>query len=81
MATAKQIAANRRNAQKSCGPKSPETKEIVSQNRTTHGLCGKFAVLACENQGNFDKLLAAMTEAEQPANASEVELVVKMAEH
>ena len=81
MATAKQIAANRRNAQKSCGPKSPETKEKVSQNRTTHGLCGKFAVLHFESQENFDKLVEAMTEAEQPANASEVELVVKMAEH
>jgi hypothetical protein len=81
MATPKQIAANRRNAQKSCGPKSPETKEKVSQNRTTHGLCGKFAVLPCESQENFDKLVAAMMEAEQPANASEIELVVKMAEH
>ena len=37
--------------------------------------------LPCENQENFDKLVAAMMEAEQPANASEIELVVKMAEH
>jgi hypothetical protein len=81
MATPKQIAANKANAQKSCGPKSPETKAKVSQNRTTHGLCGKFAVLPCEDQELFDQLVAAMMEAEKPADASEIELVVKMAEH
>jgi len=81
MATAKQIAANRRNAQESCGPKSAETKAKVSENRRTHGLCGKFTVLAWENQQRFDELLAAFIEAEQPAGAPELELVVKMAEH
>ena len=81
MPTPRQIEANRLNSLKSCGPKSPETKAKVSQNRRTHGLCGKFNVLACENQQQFDELVAALTEAEQPANASELELVVKMAEH
>ncbi len=41
MATPKQIAANRRNAQKSCGPKSAETKAKVSQNPLQHGLCAQ----------------------------------------
>ena len=81
MPTPKQIEANRLNSLKSCGPKSPQTKAKVSQNRRTHGLCGKFSVLACESQERFDSLVAALIEAEQPADASEVELVVKMAEH
>ncbi|HEX4749773.1 MAG TPA: hypothetical protein VH302_09545, partial [Bryobacteraceae bacterium] len=81
MATAKQIAANRINSQNSPGPSSPEAKEKVSQNRTVHGLCGKFCVRPFESQERFDTLLDALTQAEKPADASELELVVKMAEH
>jgi len=81
MATAKQIAANRRNAQKSTGPKSPEGKAIVSQNRMTHGLCARFSVLPeIEKQENYDTLLERFMEAEQPVDQVEVELVVKMAQ-
>ncbi|HEX7361160.1 MAG TPA: hypothetical protein VF283_11785 [Bryobacteraceae bacterium] len=46
MAIPKQIAANRRNSQKSCGPKSVETKAKVAQNGVKHGLCTKFRVLS-----------------------------------
>ena len=82
MATAKQIAANRRNSQKSCGPKSVETKAIVSQNGVKHGLCAKFRVLdEVEKQENFDIFLNQLMEDEQPVGQAEIELVVKMAEH
>ena len=57
MATLKQILANRRNAKNSCGPKSPETKAIVSRNATKHGLCGNFRVLDFEDQARYDELL------------------------
>src|SRR5579875_794986 len=82
MATPKQIAANRRNAQKSTGPKSVETKAKVSQNPTKHGLCAKFRVLEeVEKQENFDAFLNQLMEDEQPVGQAEIELVVKMAEH
>jgi hypothetical protein len=82
MATAKQIAANKANAEKSCGPKSPETKAKVSQNGVQHGLCGKFRVLAeVEHQEDFDALLNQLIADEQPVGQGEIELVVKMAEH
>jgi hypothetical protein len=77
----RKLAANRANAKKSTGPKSPETKEKVSQNRTRHGLCGRFQVLSYESQEAFDNLLERLLESEQPANESERELVVKMARH
>jgi len=38
MATEKQIAANRRNALKSTGPKTEAGRQIVSRNAITHGL-------------------------------------------
>ncbi|MGH9654331.1 MAG: hypothetical protein ACRD6B_12810 [Bryobacteraceae bacterium] len=82
MATAKQIAANRRNAKKSCGPKSVETKAKVAQNGVKHGLCSKFRVLEeVEKQENFDAFLNKLMEDEQPVGQAEIELVVKMAEH
>jgi hypothetical protein len=40
MATAAQIAANRRNSQLSTGPKTPPGKSISSQNSRKHGLSG-----------------------------------------
>ena len=82
MATAKQIAANRRNAQKSCGPKSPEMKAKVSQNALKHGLCAKFRVIGeAENQESFDLFLNQLMQDEQPVGQAEIELVVKMAEY
>src|SRR5215469_6653829 len=81
MATAKQIAANRRNSQKSTGAKSVETKAIVSQNPIRHGLCGRFCVLDCEDPQKFDDLLTQFRRDEKPVGSVEEELVFKMARH
>ena len=81
MATLKQMLANRRNAKKSCGPKSPETKEIVFRNATKHGLCGNFRVLDFEDQARYDDLLEQFVRDEKPVGSAEHELVVKMARH
>ena len=78
--SARKLAANRANAKKSTGPTSAAGLEKSSQNRRTHGLCGKFAVLANESQELFDELLDAFVETEQPANPIEYELVVRMAQ-
>ncbi len=44
MATERQIAANRRNAQKSTGPRTPEGKARVRLNALKHGLSARYDV-------------------------------------
>jgi hypothetical protein len=53
MSTETQISANRLNAQKSTGPKTPEGKEKVSQNAVTHGLTAFRPVLANEDPEEY----------------------------
>ena len=49
MISEKQLAANRRNAQKSTGPQTPEGKTIASRNSTTHGLTSTALIIEGEN--------------------------------
>lgn len=49
MATAAQVEANRRNAQMSTGPRTPEGKLRSSANASTHGLTAKSALLPGED--------------------------------
>jgi hypothetical protein len=83
MATDAQIAANRLNSQKSTGPLSPEGKATSAQNRLSHGLTytgGKFNVLPCEDQSDFDRLLDNLTGEFSPTIPSEMLLVQRMAQ-
>jgi len=74
------LAANRANAQLSTGAVSQTGKAIVSQNATKHGLTGKFKVLACESQSEFDELLSGFLHAESPVGDDEIAMVHQMAE-
>ena len=49
MTTEAQIEANRANAQKSTGPRTPEGKATVAQNAVKHGLLARTAVLHGED--------------------------------
>jgi len=55
MSTQAQIQANRRNAQKSTGPKTAEGKAVVAQNALKHGLFAHENVIKCEKQADFDR--------------------------
>ena len=56
MASDKQIRANRRNAQRSTGPKTPEGKDAVRLNATKHGLRSQEVLLPGEDADALKKL-------------------------
>jgi hypothetical protein len=56
MATLKQIEANRRNALKSTGPRTPEGKAAVRLNSLRHGLRARTVVLPGESHEEFNQL-------------------------
>ncbi len=51
MTSEKQIRANRRNALKSTGPKTPEGKATVRLNARTHGLRSQEILFPGEDEG------------------------------
>lgn len=78
-ATPAQIAANRVNAQRSTGPKTPAGKAVSAMNHFRHGLTGEFRILAWEDEADFDKLLDGLTDEHKPSTVTETVLVEKMA--
>ena len=54
MSSDQQIAANRLNAQRSTGPRTPAGKQRVSWNALKHGLTGREVVLPTESPDDFD---------------------------
>ena len=54
MTSAAQVEANRTNAQKSTGPRTPEGKAVAAQNAVRHGLLAKEVVIKSEDPGQFE---------------------------
>ena len=75
MTSDKQIQANRRNALKSTGPKTPEGKAAVRLNARTHGLRSQEVLLPTENEAAFTELSAHLRAELQPAGELENLLV------
>jgi hypothetical protein len=57
MASEKQFEANRQNAQKSTGPKTPEGRAAVRLNGVKHGLTAETIVLKGESEADFTAML------------------------
>jgi hypothetical protein len=73
MASARQIAANRRNAHKPCGTVTEEGKRRSSRNALSRGMTGRVLVL--RPRIAYRKIRAALLESYAPANAHEIILV------
>src|SRR6202158_95912 len=79
VATDKQTAANRLNAQKSTGPKTPEGRAAVRLNGVKHGLTAETIVLKGESQADFTNLLNPPKAEHDPVTPTEEALVVQLA--
>jgi hypothetical protein len=76
MATQSQIDANRRNAQKSNGPITPEGRAAVRHNALKHGLTAAEIILpTTEDKLEFEQFQAAFVEECQPVGPIEQVLV------
>ena len=75
MATKRQIAANRRNARHSTGPKTLQGKATASMNALRHGLRARTMVVPGEHQEDFDQIHAGLQGLYQPENPAEQYLV------
>jgi hypothetical protein len=80
MTSEKQIAANRANAAKSTGPKTPETKSISAMNALRHGLTGQVNLMPDEDREAHDKFCAAIVESLAPEGALEIQFAQSIAE-
>jgi hypothetical protein len=79
MATPNQIRANRANALRSTGPKTPEGKQASSRNGTRQGMLSQTAVLDGESEDRFEDLLTAFTARLKPRSEAEAAVVETMA--
>jgi hypothetical protein len=79
MATEKQIAANRANAAKSSGPRTPEGKAVVSRNAARHALLAKSFVLQSECPARFKTFVESFYAEYHPSTPTETAMVDTMA--
>jgi len=79
MATQKQIDANRRNAQLSTGPRTPEGKAAVRLNALRHGLRARTVVLPGEDRQEFYRLCDLLEQEWQPRTSTELFYLEQMA--
>jgi len=79
VATQKQIEANRANASKSTGPRTPAGKAAASRNALKHGLLAQSPLLPDEDSETFNAHTQGLFDTLQPAGTLEVELVGRIA--
>jgi hypothetical protein len=79
MATELQIRANRANALKSTGAKSEAGKTAVRLNAVRHGLLSRAAVMAGEDEGEYNELGAQLQNELKPVGLLENHIVARMA--
>jgi len=78
MATEAQILANRANARKSTGPRTPAGKAVVAQNAVKHGLCGRETVIQGEDPGEFEFYRERMLAELDPVGEVEADLAERI---
>jgi hypothetical protein len=78
MATTAQIEANRRNAQRSTGPRTEAGRLVASRNALKHGLTARQLILFDETEADFAAFHGEMVEALAPGDALEAALAERI---
>ncbi|HXE62667.1 MAG TPA: hypothetical protein VN519_03965 [Bryobacteraceae bacterium] len=71
MATQKQIAANRRNAKKSTGPRTQQGKSVSRLNARREGFTGQIVILNAEDRPFFEQFQSELVTSLQPESPLE----------
>jgi hypothetical protein len=79
MPSQRQIEANRRNALRSTGPRTPQGKSIAARNHTLHGFSSPHPLLPDEDPAEFAASLAKWRNYWQPVGPDEETLVYEFA--
>src|SRR5262252_1452735 len=74
------VRANRRNARRSTGPRSPEGKARAARNSISHGLFCRDLVLPGEDAAAFVRLRRSVVERLRPQDELELSFVERVAE-
>jgi hypothetical protein len=80
MVSEKRIEANRRNAQKSTGPRSIDGRARSSMNALRHGITGQVSIMTVEDRGAHDKFVQELIAGLQPEGAVELQFASVIAE-
>ena len=78
MASQSQVAANRRNAGKSTGPRTMQGKAVVAQNAIKHGLLARQNVMRSEDPQEFERFRDRMLAELVPAGPTEFTLAERI---
>jgi hypothetical protein len=79
MTSEKQLEANRRNAQRSTGPKTEEGKKVAALNARRHNLTGQVTAMTEADRIMHDAFSAAIVENLAPEGAMETQLAQRIA--
>ena len=81
MASARQVAANRRNASLPRGPLSETASAAIRENAVKHGLTAKHVVLGHEDDADYQELRASIVMEYQPQTPQEHRLADQIAQN
>lgn len=76
----RRIEANRKNAQRSTGPRTPEGKAKSSLNALRHGVTGQVSIMTVEDRAAHDKFCQELIDRFQPESPVEVQFASLIAE-
>jgi hypothetical protein len=79
MTTQKQVQSNRKNAQKSSGPKTDEGRATAKLNALKHGLTGERVTTFDENPDHYKKFYGEIVQSLAPEGAFEEQLAERIA--